>query len=222
LRKFLLFFTKGLIGLFIATAFLVLYFILQQVTYSEPDKVYLMGTKISYLFPFFFMCVVVFFLFSFIKHRSHPEKLKRRFIAFTVFYLLASPLVILSFDNYLQITRKGIVYNRFWTIGDSDVRRWKEIDEVVLDYREKRFPVRDERDLRLRYIVRFKNGPEIDLNNYNSPLYQPEEFKAIHRAILKYGVKVRIAQPLPAFVHPHSFLYELFHMKPEKVEEPAK
>jgi hypothetical protein len=219
LRKFLLFFAKALIGLFIATAVWVLYFILQQVTYSEPDKVYLMGTVISYSFPFFFMCVVVFFFFSFIKHRSNPDKLKRRFIVFTVFYLLTSPLVILSFDNYLQVTPKGIAYSRFWSIGDGDVRRWKEIDEVVLDYREKHFPVRDERDLRLRYIVRFKNGPEIDLNNYNSPLYQAKEFKAIHRAILKHGVNVRIARPLPAVVHPHSFLYELFHMKPEKVEK---
>jgi hypothetical protein len=214
LRWYLIAILKILLGLSVATVLWIGFVILQQVNYSEPDQVYLMGTTFSYAYVYVFLCLVIFFIFSFFKHRLNPEKLKRHFIFFAAFYLLGAPLVILSFDNYLLVTPKGMVYNPFFAVEDMKVTRWRDIEQVTLDYTEKRQPVRGAQDLRLRYIVHFKDGPVVDLNNYNSPLYTAEQFKTIHRAILKHHVEVVVRRPLPPTVEKDSFIYEIFHFQP--------
>lgn len=213
MRKFWLFLLKLVIGLVVAGIAWVLFIALQQINYSVPDQVYLMGATISYAFVFLFFCVVMFFIFSFMKHRSHPQKIKRRFYIFAVFYLIGSPLVIMSFDNYLLVTPKGLAYNEFLRLEDTKVKRWKDIKEVVLDYHEVDLPFRQKNELRLRYILIFRDGTSVDLNHYNSPLYDAEDFKSIHRVIIKQGVPVKIARPLPEKVREDTFIYEMFHFQ---------
>ncbi|MBA4492740.1 hypothetical protein ACFO25_09405 [Paenactinomyces guangxiensis] len=212
MRRFLFFLLRLMLGFAIATIAWILFIILQQVSYSEPDQVYLMGTTISYAFVFAFFCMVIFFIFSFFKHRYNPDQLKRRFFVFAAFYLICSPLVILSFDNYLLVTPKGMAYNQFLQLEDAKVQRWRDIQQVALDYQVIQRPVRREEDIRLRYLVYFKDGPVIDLNNYNSPLYAAQQFKSIHRVIIKEKVPVK-KRPLPKeFAEKNSFIYEMYHL----------
>jgi hypothetical protein len=213
LRKFLSFLLKGIIGLAIAFAVWVLFFYFQQLNYTEPDQVYLSGTIFSQAFVFLFLCIVVFFVSLFIRYRHQPDKIKRLFLLFTFLYLLSSPLVLLAFDNYLLVTRTGINYNEFWGLEDAKVKRWQDIDQVVLDYRPELLPFSKSR-YRLVYIVRFKDGQTVDLNNYNSPLYDAKQFKAIHRTMIKQGVPVKIRRPLPSDANPQSFLSQMYHLKP--------
>lgn len=183
----------------------------QHVNYSEPDQIYLMGTTLSYSLVFFFFLGVVFFLISFFRHRHHPEKLKWRFIVFAVFYLIASPLVILSFDNYLLVTPKGIAYNEFFSLEDAKVKRWRDIDQVELDYNNEKLSWLRNEPWRLKYVVHFHDGQVVDLNHYNSPLYSAEEFKALHRTMIKQSVPIKKRRPLPPEVGKDTFVYEMYH-----------
>jgi amino acid transporter len=205
---------KFIIGLVIATTGWIVFIIIQQYTYSEPDQVYLMGTIISYSFAFFFLCVVMFFIFSFIKHRNNPDRLKRRFLVFAAFYLISSPFVIMSFDNYLLVTPKGVAYNEFFRLDDRQLKQWIDIEQVVLDYQIVHIPLYKDKDFRLKYIIYFKDGRSVDLNNLNSPLYDAEQLKAIHRVLLKHKVPIKIAHALPEEIkNTDSFTYEMFHFK---------
>ncbi|SEM67444.1 hypothetical protein [Lihuaxuella thermophila] len=214
MRKLLSWFLKLVSGLLLSGIAWILFVALQQIYYSEPDQVYLMGTTISYAFVYVFLCIVIFFVFSFLKLRFNPDKLKRRFFVFAAFYLVCSPLVILAFDNYLLVTPKGMVYNKFLSVGDGKVKRWREISQVELDYQVTAFPFQRENRVRLRYFVHFKDGPTVDLNHYNSPLYDADQFKAIHRVLLKQGVPVKLKRPLPEkYAKENPFVYEMFHFK---------
>jgi hypothetical protein len=205
---------KWVSGLLLSGIAWILFVALQQMYYSEPDQVYLMGTTISYAFVYVFLCSVIFFIFSFLKLRLNPEKLKRRFIVFAAFYLVCSPLVILAFDNYLLVTPKGMIYNEFLSLGDGKVKRWREIRQVELDYQVSALSLQQEKRVRLRYFVYFKDGQKIDLNNYNSPLYDADQFKALHRVLLKQGVQVKVKRPLPEeYAKENPFIYEMFHFK---------
>jgi hypothetical protein len=212
LRKFLSFLLKGVIVLAIAFAAWILFFYFQQINYMEPDQVYLSGTIFSHAFVFLFLCMVVYFVFLFIRYRHQPDKIKRLFFLFSFLYLLSSPFVILAFDNYLLVTRTGINYNEFWSLEDAKVKRWQDIDQVVLDYRPELLPFSTSR-YRLVYIVRFKDGQKVDLNNYNSPLYDAKQFIAIHRTLIKQGVPVKIRRPLPSDVNPQSLLSQIYHLE---------
>lgn len=207
-----------ILGLSIATATWVLFVFLQWFNYSEPDQVYLVGAIISYGFVYLFLCGVVFFIFSFIKHRRNPDVLKRRFFIFSAFYLLLSPLVIMSFDNYLLVTPKGIAYNQFLKIKDEKIKEWSDIDRVILDYKQS--PWLQDKQIRLQYIVKFKDGTTVDLNNYNSPLFEAKEFMGIHRVMVKHGVIIEQKRPLPKqFDNPGSFIYEIFHFKEKNTRD---
>ncbi|WP_093228355.1 hypothetical protein [Thermoflavimicrobium dichotomicum] len=187
---------------------------LQQTTHAEPDQVYIMGTIGSYVFVFIFLLLLLYFIFSFVKLRCQPERLKRRFYIFVAFYLIASPLVLLCFDNYLLVTAKGIHYNPFLTVEGNKIKEWNQIEKLVLDYEIKNIPPKTHEDLRLRYMLYFKDGSTVDLNNVNSPLYKKSEFITIHRVLLKYKVPIQIMRPLPpSFQDKDSFIYQLFHQQ---------
>jgi hypothetical protein len=210
-RKILFLILKTLFVAILAGIAWWIYVLAQQWSYSKKDQLYLVGTNASYLIAYIFIFVVIFFILSFIHHRNHPQKLKKRFIIFTLFYLLSSPFVIFGFDNYLLITPKGIQYNQFFDLEGSFLREWKDIDQLILDYEILHKPTRTHKDLRLKFILQFKDGSQIDLNNYNSPLYKGEEFVMIYRALVKAGVTVKVNRPLPKeFSEPKSYLYELF------------
>ncbi|WP_124728097.1 hypothetical protein [Staphylospora marina] len=214
MRRFLTIGLKFLSGLLMATVLWIGFIALQQINYSQPDQVYLMGTTLSLGYVFLFLCLVVFFIFTFFKHRNNPGILKSRFLLFSAFYLVGAPLVLLAFDNYLLVTPKGMAYNPFFHVEDMKVTRWRDIEEVTLDYQEKRLPVKSASDVRLRYIIQFRDGPVVDLNHYNSPLYTAEQFLTIHRTILKHGVPVNIARSLPDTVETSSFIYRMFYYQP--------
>jgi hypothetical protein len=210
LQKYIKGCLKLLSGLLIAVLFWILFVFLQQVNYRDPEQIYLMGTPVAYGFVFFFLCISVGFIFSFFKNRFQPAKLKRRFFVFAFFYLVSSPLVILSFDNYLLVTPQGLGYSRFFSIEDMHFYRWQDINHVVLDYKPEQLPFMKEK-LRLQYHIHFKDGTAYNLNSYNSPLYDASQFKAIHRTLLRKQVPVIIERPLPADVSPDSFIYQMFH-----------
>ncbi|TCS92353.1 hypothetical protein [Hazenella coriacea] len=207
-----------ILGLSIATAAWILFVFLQWFNYSEPDQVYLVGAIISYGFVYLFLCGVVFFIFTFIKHRKKPDVLKKRFFIFSAFYLLLSPLVIMSFDNYLLVTPKGIAYNQFLKIKDEKVKGWSEIDRVVLDYQQSTWLPNEQ--IRLQYIIKFKDGTTIDLNNYNSPLFEAKEFMGIHRVMVNHGVLIEKKRPLPKHLEkPDTFIYQIFHYKAKNTQD---
>lgn len=196
MRSFLSLLTRCAQGLGISIILFVIFFLIQRYNYSEPDQVYLMGTKIGYLFVFIFFYIVTFFIFSFIKHRKNPLQLKRRFFIFSAIYILLAPLVILSFDNYLIVTKRGLAYNRFFSLTNEKIHNWKEIEKVTLDHSIYRFPNKKPK-VKLHYIITFHRGTFIDLNNNNSPLYQAKEFKAIHNVIIKHRIPIHIKKPFP-------------------------
>ena len=210
MRSFLSFLGKCLLGIIISIILFIIFFLLQRYNYAEPDQVYLMGTKIGYLFVFLFFFIVTYFFLSFIKHRHHPQRLKKRFFIFSAIYMLLAPLVILSFDNYLLITKKGLVYNRFFNLKNEKVHNWKEIESVTLDYQVDRFPNR-KTHVKFYYLITFHNGTQIDLNNLNSPLYQAKEFRSIHNVIKKHRIPIYIKKPFPSDLkNDYPFYYELF------------
>jgi hypothetical protein len=213
LGKFLSVMLKLIIVLAVAFAAWILFFTLQQMNYTEPDQVYLSGTPITHAFVFAFFCMVALFICLFIKQRKNPGNLKRLFFLFSALYLLGSPFVILSFDNYLLVTRRGIAYNEFWDMETMKAKRWQDIDHVELDYRPERWPL-NPGPYRLVYRVFFKDGQTVDLNNYNSPLYDAKQFEAIHRTMIKQGVPIKIGRQLPSNTNPHSFLYKIYNMEP--------
>lgn len=202
---------KLLIALAIAGLFWILFVYMQLVNYEDPEQVYLMGTPIAYAFVFFFLCVVVFFIFSFIKNRNSPVKLKRHFFLFSFFYLVSSILVILSFDNYLLVTPRGLGYSYFFQIEDMQFHRWQDIDYVELDYKPEQLTLMTKK-LRLQYYIHFKDGTHYNLNSYNSPLFDSDQFKAVHRTLLRENVPVTIKRPLPEYVGTNTFIYEMFHL----------
>lgn len=200
-----------LLSFFLSTIAWLGFIAFQRFNYSEPEQIYFMGTTLSYSLVYFFFLVVVLFLISFYLYRHHPEKLKIRFIIFAIFYLIFGPLVILSFDNYLLVTPKGLVYNQFWDLEEAKVKRWRDIEQVELDYtREKLSFFRDEK-WRLKYLIYFHDGQVVDLNHYNSPLYSAEEFRAIHRTMIKQNVPIKNRRPLPQEISKQSFIYEMYH-----------
>lgn len=200
-------------GLIVATLLWIAFIFYQLENYAEPEQVYLMGTPFAYGFVFLFLCGVVFFVIAFFRLRHRPQKLRRVFLIFSCLYLIASPLVILGFDNYLLVTPKGIAYNPLFDIDDAKVKRWRDIEQVVLDYERERFPINSEQSLRLRYIIYFKDSTSIDLNNYNSPLYRQSEFEAIHRTILNNKIPVKTVRPLPDDIAPDAFIYKMYQAK---------
>lgn len=205
-----------LLSLFLSALVWLGFVAFQHVNYSEPDQIYFMGTALSYGFVYFFFLVVINFLITFYIYRHQPEKLKISFIIFAVFYLIFAPLVILSFDNYLLVTPKGLVYNEFWDIEDTKVKRWRDIKQVELDYtREKLSLFRNEK-WRLKYLVYFHDGQVVDLNHYNSPLYSAEEFHAIHRTMIKQNVPIKNKRPLPPDISEKSFIYEMFNFQKQQ------
>lgn len=215
-RTLLSFLAKCLIGSIISIVLFIIFFFLQRYNYSEPDQVYLMGTKIGYLFVFLFFFIVTYFLLSFIKHRKHPDRLKRRFFIFSAIYILLAPLVVLSFDNYLLVTKKGLAYNRFFSLEREKIHSWKEIENVTLDYTVYRFPSQKPK-VRLYYYVTFHQGTQIDLNNQNSPLFQEKEFRSIHNVIQKHRIPIYIKKPFPVDLKDvHPFYYELFQQNTKK------
>lgn len=209
-RRFFSIMWRCLIGLMVSVILFIIFFLAQRYNYSEPEQVYLMGTKIGYVFVFLFNFIVTFFLFSFIKHRKNPLKLKRRFFLFSFIYMLLAPLVILSFDNYLIVTKHGLAYNRFFSIANEKVHSWKEIDKVTLDYTIHRTTDKKTK-VKFYYYVTFHNGPRIDLNNKNSPLYQAKEFQAIHNVIVKHQIPIQVTKPFPEELKKeYPFYYHLF------------
>lgn len=215
-RSFLSFLAKCLLGLIISILLFIIFFLVQRFNYAEPDQVYLMGTKIGYLFVFLFFFMVTYFLLSFIKHRNNPNGLKRRFFIFSAIYMLLAPLVILSFDNYLIVTKKGLAYNRFFSLENEKIHSWKEIENVTLDYTVYRFPNKKPK-VRFYYLVTFHNGTRIDLNNRNSPLFQAREFQAIHNVIKKHRIPIYIQKPFPIDLKElYPFYYELFQKDVQK------
>ncbi|UWE03095.1 alkaline shock response membrane anchor protein AmaP [Laceyella sacchari] len=200
-------------GLIVSTLLWIAFIYYQLENYAEPDQVYLMGTPFAYGFVFLFLCGVVFFVIAFFRMRQHPQKLRRTFLVFASLYLVSSPLVILAFDNYLLVTPKGIAYNTLFSLDDAKVKRWRDIDQVVLDYDYERWPFHDDRHLRLKYMVYFKDNTMIYLNGYNSPLYKQTEFEALHRTILNNKIRVKTMRPLPPDVTPDSFIYKMYHAK---------
>ncbi len=203
--------SKLLIAFAIAGLSWILFVYMQLENYKDPEQVYLMGTPIAYAFVFFFLYVVVLFICSFIKNRSCPVKLKRHFFLFSFFYLISGILVILSFDNYLLVTPRGVGYSYFFQIEDMQFHRWQDIDYVELDYKPEQLTLMSEK-LRLQYHIHFKDGTHYNLNGYNSPLYDADQFKAIHRTLLRENVPVSIKRPLPEYVSTDSFIYEMFHL----------
>jgi amino acid transporter len=207
----------GILILLLATLFWIGFIFAQQYNYSEPDQVYIMGTVSSFILVFVFLLLLFYFIFSFIRLRKQPDQLKKRFYLFTVFYLIASPLVLLSFDNYLLVTARGIQYNPMFNIEGKKIRNWEQIEKLVLDYDINYTPTRKQEDLRLRYIIYFKDGFKVDLNNPNSPLFKDSEFLTIHRVLLKYKVPIQVIRPLPTtFEDKNSFIYQLFR-QPHKI-----
>ncbi|MFC7443303.1 hypothetical protein [Laceyella putida] len=200
-------------GLIIATLLWVAFIYYQLENYAEPDQVYLMGTPFAYGFVFLFLCGVVFFVIAFFQMRQDPRKLRRTFLVFACGYLIASPLVILAFDNYLLVSPKGIAYNPLFNLDDAKIKRWRDIEQVVLDYDYERLPINQDQHLRLRYIIYFKDNTKIDLNSYNSPLYRQSEFEAIHRTILNNKIPVKTMRPLPDDVTPDTFIYKMYQTK---------
>lgn len=211
MRRFLSYLGKCLLGFMISIILFIIFFLLQRYNYAEPDQVYLMGTKAGYLFVFLFFFIVTYFFLSFIKHRHHPQRLKKRFFIFSGIYMLLAPLVILSFDNYLMITKKGLVYNRFFSLKNEKIHSWKEIENVTLDY-QLDSSSGEKPKVRFYYLVTFHNGTQINLNNINSPLYQAKEFRSIHNVIKKHRIPIYIKKPFPAELKDtYPFYYELFH-----------
>lgn len=196
MRSLLAFINKCILGILIATILFVLFFYVQRYNYTEPEQVYLMGTKIGYVFVFVFLFIVTFFIFSFVKHRKDPIRLKKRFFLFSSIYMLLAPLVVLSFDNYLIVTKKGLAYNRFFSLSNEKIHSWKEIEKVTLDYVVHR-PPNKKPEVKLHYYITYHNQTRIDINNKNSPLYQDKEFEAIHNVIKKHRVPIQIQKPLP-------------------------
>ncbi|RAL25580.1 hypothetical protein [Thermoflavimicrobium daqui] len=210
--NFLRLLVKGCLIFLLALIGWIGFIFLQQKSHSEPDQVYIMGTVGSYIFLFLFLVLLFYFIFSFFALRQQAERLKRKFYIFVVFYLITSPLVLLSFDNYLLVTTKGIQYNSFFSVEGEPLKEWKQIEKLVLDYEVKQIPTQTSDDLRLRYILYFRDGSTVDLNHLNSPLYKRSEFITIHRVLLKYKVPIQIIRPLPnTFKDQSSFIYKLFH-----------
>ncbi|SHE71385.1 hypothetical protein SAMN05444392_102485 [Seinonella peptonophila] len=187
---------RFLIGCLISFALFVLFFFAQRYNYAEPDQVYFFGTKGGYFIIALFLTVVTFFLFSFIKHRRNHIRLRRNFIIFSIFYLLCGMLVILSFDNYLLVSKKGLSYNSFFSVEKTDVRAWREIDQAVIDCKVMRFPHKKPR-ISFSFLVNFRNGPVIDLNSPNSPLFKAEEFQSIYNAMRQHQVPIYVKKPFP-------------------------
>lgn len=213
MRSVLSFIGKCLLGIIISIILFIIFFLLQRYNYAEPGQVYLMGTKIGYVFVFCFFFMVTYFFLSFIKHRHDPKKLKIRFFIFSAIYMLLAPLVILSFDNYLIVTKNGLVYNRFFSLKTEKIHSWKEIESVTLDYQIYRFPNKKPK-VKFHYLITFHNGTQIDLNNPNSPLYQAKEFESIHNVIKKHRIPIYIKKPFPADLkETYPFYYELFQQK---------
>lgn len=203
---------------FIIAVIWITFVYFQQVNYSEPDQVYLLGTHVAYFIVFVFALLFTIFFFRILKHRYNPKKLKKWFYLFSVFYLLMSPLVVLSFDNYFLVTQRGLLYNSFFSLDNDEIYRWEDIDKLTLDYHQEKTPAKSGNDLRLKFIVHFKGGPSVDLNNYNSPLYKKGQFEIIFRKLTKNGVPVEIARPLPeTYQDPYSLVNELY-LQSEKVE----
>lgn len=119
----------------------------------------------------------------------------------------------MSFDNYLLVTPRGITYNQFLKIKDEKIKGWSDIDRVVLDYEQS--PWFPNEQIRLKYIIKFKDGTTVDLNNYNSPLFEASEFLVIHRVIVNHEVPIEKKKPLPKQFEesPDSFIYQLYHYK---------
>lgn len=200
-----------LLAFIIAGLFWILFVYMQLINYENPEQIYLMGTPFAYAFVFFFLITVILFILSFIKNWNCPVKLKRYFFLFSFFYLTGGILVILSFDNYLLVTPRGMGYSYFFQIEDMHFHRWQDIDHVELDYKPEQLTLMTKK-LRLQYHIYFKDGTRYNLNGYNSPLFDANQFKAIHRTLLRENVPVTIRRPLPDHVGTDTFIYEMFHL----------
>lgn len=184
-----------LLGCLICILLFAIFFFAQRYNYQEPDQVYFMGTKACYFFIAIFLTVVTFFLFSFIKHRKDHVRLKHRFIAFSVFYLLCGILVILSFDNYLVITKKGLTYNTFFQLNAEEIRPWSEIEEARISCKMVQTS-KKEPEVRFTFLIIYENGPVINLNHWNSPLYEAKEFQSLYNALIQHQVPIQIQETL--------------------------
>lgn len=197
LPKYRSFLLRFFIGCCTSLFLFVIFFFAQRYNYSEPDLAYFMGTKASYFFFALFLSVVTIFIFSFIKHRHNHLQLKRRFIIFSSFYLLCAIFVIFSFDSYLLVSKKGVAYNPFFSIEKTEVRPWKEIEQATLECKVNRLSDKKTR-VTFHFLVDFEYGPSIDLNSYNSPLYQKEEFRSIYNALVQNHVPIHVKKDLPS------------------------
>lgn len=215
-RRFLSLFIRLMIVSIASSLGWILFVYGQQWTYRDAEnQLYLMGTYSAYTIVFLFLFVAFWMVASMLSHRKEPHILKKRFFWFAAFYLLCSPLVIFSFDNYLSLTKKGIQYNRFFTYEGENIITWDEIKKIEIDYVTKRKPAVEHDDIRLQFIVVLKNNERFDLNNLNSPLYSTEHFVRFREVFKKANIPFEIIKPLPKeFQAKKSYLYDLFEMKP--------
>lgn len=191
----------------------------QQWNYRNKDQLYLLGTNAAYGIVFVFLFITFWMVASLFSYRNHPKTLKNRFIWFAIFYIFASPFVILSFDSYVSLTKRGIQYNSFFSYEGNHIVGWDKIEKVELDYEIKKNPTKTHHDLRLRFWVILHNNERFDLNHPNSPLYSKEHFLRFFNLFQKAKVPVKVMKPLPAGLQPDSsFYYQLFQKQPKQRE----
>ncbi|MBD1373160.1 hypothetical protein IC620_12420 [Hazenella sp. IB182357] len=211
MRKFVLYTLKFFGISLVSFLFWILFVVLQQYNHRIDGQIYLMGTLIGYALVFIFLFVVIYFLFAFYNLRSNPDRLKQRFFIFAGFYIISSPLVVLSFDNYLSVTPHGMVYNTFFSLGDEEIRTWQDIGHVELDYTTTALPLQRQTKPRLVYRVVYKNGSSVNLNHYNSPLYAATQFKAIHKVMIKQDIPIQKKRAIPPdYKEKYPFIYDMY------------
>ncbi|WP_044642132.1 hypothetical protein [Risungbinella massiliensis] len=214
-RSFLYLFARFVAVVVAASIGWALFVYGQQWNYgNKGEQLYLIGSNAAYAIVFLFLLLTFWLVLSLVSYRHQPKILKRRFIWFAVFYLLASPLVILSFDSYLSLTKKGVQYNDFFTYEGNHIINWDQIEKVEMDYSIKKKPTKTHQDLRLKFILVLKNNKRYDLNHINSPLYSKDHFVKFAEILQNVQVPIEIVKPLPKEFQPkQSFYYQLFQMQ---------